>query len=267
MGLRLQFQDVTLGPVVKYQMADCPTKRSELLDDCDRHGAEAGQRSDQETAARRTRLRASPLGNRLRPVPPHQRLQVGTLAEELGGSRTPIREALSRLARAQFMYVARNSYTQVAEWDASDICDRLEVVGRLACFIVRDPRVDVASLAQDAEADIETTDIGDMKAFLAFVERISQVGANRVAKYTLSELTEPLRMFYAHEVLQQHAVDLAPNQQSRLPTRATHRRLDHPTCRRHITARDRRADRRSSTCDPWGHTPICTRCRHERKPE
>lgn len=185
------------------------------------------------------RLLAGIISGRFRP---DQRLQVDALAEELGVSRTPIREALARLTWARFVDVARNSHTQVAEWDASDMRDRLEVVGRLACFVVSDPRFDVADIVDDVASDplVAAGSTSDVQAFLVFAERIVQVGANRVARYTLSELTGPLRMFFVPDVLGNHGIDLTVGESYRVHhlnrAFAAAHRGDAATLERHLAA-------------------------------
>ncbi|PKQ36281.1 MAG: hypothetical protein CVT61_01880 [Actinobacteria bacterium HGW-Actinobacteria-11] len=185
------------------------------------------------------RLLAGIISGRFRP---DQRLQVDALAEELGVSRTPIREALARLTWTRFVDVARNSHTQVAEWDASDMRDRLEVVGRLACFVVSDPRLNVADIVDDIAPDplMATGSTNDVQAFLAFAERIVHAGVNRVARYTLSELTGPLRMFYVPDVLGGHSVDLTVGEPYRVHhlnrAFAAAHRGDATTLERHLAA-------------------------------
>ena len=147
---------------------------------------------------------------------PEERLNVDAIAEEFGVSRTPVREALQRLSSGSFVEVVRNSRTQVSEWDASDRRDRLDVMGRLVCLVLGDPRLDIAALAATAErAGLDDDPAADAQVFLDLAQLIVSTGVNRVAEYVLRELITPLRLFLRTGVLEEHGVDLVTDRLSR----------------------------------------------------
>ncbi|GAA1777977.1 GntR family transcriptional regulator [Leucobacter iarius] len=62
---------------------------------------------------------------------PGQRLKLDEIAAELGISRTPVREAVRRLADEGFITIARNSRTEVAHWGDTDMQERVRALGLL----------------------------------------------------------------------------------------------------------------------------------------
>lgn len=147
---------------------------------------------------------------------PGQRLNVDLIAQEFAVSRTPVREALLRLSSTRFVDVVRNSRTQVAEWTADDIRDRLEVTGRLVRLVLTDPRLDISALS----ASIQRTEplagcCDDVQRFLDLSSAVVTSGVNRVAGYVLLELITPLRLFFCAEVLRTHRVDLSSTDEAR----------------------------------------------------
>ncbi|MFZ4896310.1 GntR family transcriptional regulator [Plantibacter sp. Mn2098] len=147
---------------------------------------------------------------------PEERLNVDAIAEEFGVSRTPVREAIIRLSSAGFVEVVRNSRTQVAEWSAADMRDRLEVGGRLVCLVIRDSRLDLSRLVGSTQAlGLDPTPTADTTAFLDFVERIINNGSNAIADTVLFDLMAPLRLFFREEVIERHQIDLAGASHSR----------------------------------------------------
>lgn len=149
---------------------------------------------------------------------PGERLNVDAIAEEFTVSRTPVREALIRLASARLVEVVRNSRTQVASWSASDMRDRLEVLGQLACLVLTDPRIDLRATRQRLDA-IDAVADGDVctgaQAFFDVCDAIGRAQPNRVACEVMRELIEPLRIFFQASVLEWHRIDLALTQQTR----------------------------------------------------
>lgn len=148
-----------------------------------------------------------------------ERLHVNAIAVELGVSRTPVREAIQRLSMTQFVSIARNSRTEVAEWSAEDMRDRVEILSRLLSTILRDPRTDRPAIAEIAES-AATPSCGDGVAadahlFLGLAERIVNQTANRIGSHNATELITPLRMFFRDSVLRDHCIDIAPERQLR----------------------------------------------------
>lgn len=61
-------------------------------------------------------------------LPPGQRLRDADLTSWLGVSRTPVREAVSRLAAVGLMSTSPNRYTEVAALDEDEIADAVAVL-------------------------------------------------------------------------------------------------------------------------------------------
>lgn len=147
---------------------------------------------------------------------PGQRLNVDLIAEEFGVSRTPVREALLRLSSTRFVDVVRNSRTQVADWAADDIRDRLDITGRLVQLVMTDPRLDLAVVAASVRcADASDEACADVRLFLDLASAIVVSGVNRVAGYVLLELITPLRLFFRTDVLRMHGLDLSSGDAAR----------------------------------------------------
>ncbi|GAA1955165.1 GntR family transcriptional regulator [Microbacterium deminutum] len=81
---------------------------------------------------------------------PGERLRDHELAERLGVSRTPVREALQRLERTGLVEVAPNRYTRVTTPNPKAQADVFEFVGYLMGVAVR---MAVARCSDDALAD------------------------------------------------------------------------------------------------------------------
>lgn len=62
---------------------------------------------------------------------PGERLKLDDVAVELGISRTPVREAVRRLADEGFITIARNSRTEIAQWSDADMQERVRALGLL----------------------------------------------------------------------------------------------------------------------------------------
>lgn len=144
---------------------------------------------------------------------PHERLRVDDLAYELAVSRTPVREAITRLAWTGFVEVARNSHTQIADWDATDMQDRLVITGRLVTLALTDPRFDLSELRlSDPEADAPAHTArpdADIQLFLELAEDITLSPWSRSVNRVLLELLHPLALYFTSPVMAAHGVDLA----------------------------------------------------------
>lgn len=76
---------------------------------------------------------------------PGERLNLDAIALQLGVSRTPVREAIRRLADEGFVQISRNSRTQVADWNDSDMQERIRALGLLVRSIIdRAPKERIA---------------------------------------------------------------------------------------------------------------------------
>jgi DNA-binding GntR family transcriptional regulator len=95
---------------------------------------------------------------------PGERLNDDELIAWLGVSRTPIREALSQLARAGLIEMAPNRYTRVTTPDPTQVVEAMQTLGVLFGGVVRlaVPRLTAATKKRILAA-LDTT-IGELEA-------------------------------------------------------------------------------------------------------
>lgn len=138
-------------------------------------------------------LRGKILSRELRPA---QRLLEVKIANEMGVSRTPVREALRRLANEGLVKIVPNSGARVAspsshEMDNSySVREYLENMSvELACRTGMDKRTleRLDGLVRDGDA---AYDAGDMDAFLAANSDFHRVIAEAGKNYVLSEYVD-----------------------------------------------------------------------------
>jgi DNA-binding GntR family transcriptional regulator len=113
-------------------------------------------------------------------LPPGSRLRDAELAEQLGVSRTPVREALRRLEDEGLVETERNSATRVAPVRADRIADAFPVVAALHGLATRlgVPALAAADLGRLERHDAERTEAlreGDVLAAIAADDRFHGV--------------------------------------------------------------------------------------------
>ncbi|WP_369333440.1 GntR family transcriptional regulator [Amycolatopsis echigonensis] len=88
-------------------------------------------------------------------LPPGTPLRDADLAEQLGLSRAPVRQALLRLAEDRLVVSKPQSYTRVAEFVADDVRDAVRLVRALHELAVREalPRLGTQQIAEMREAN------------------------------------------------------------------------------------------------------------------
>ncbi|WP_420867540.1 GntR family transcriptional regulator [Amycolatopsis rubida] len=86
-------------------------------------------------------------------LPPGTPLRDADLAEQLGLSRAPVRQALLRLAEDRLVVSKPQSYTRVAEFDAGDVRDAVRLVRALHELVVREARLGTEQIAEMREAN------------------------------------------------------------------------------------------------------------------
>lgn len=96
-------------------------------------------------------------------LPPAQRLKEAELVARCGVSRTPVREALRRLAADDFVTLARNRSAQVKAWSDND----LEELFDLRAILEGHAAARAATRVTDAELDRMQASIDEMDALLA----------------------------------------------------------------------------------------------------
>lgn len=132
---------------------------------------------------------------------PGERVNVDSLAEAFGVSRTPVREALIRLAHARLVEISRNSSTVVASWSIADMRTRARMMSGIARAAIVDgspqrSRAEIASISAEP---------------IAFVQACSQLAETfdiPLASQTVSELAAPLTLFLRPSTLAAHSVDI-----------------------------------------------------------
>jgi len=138
---------------------------------------------------------------------PGERLNDDELIAWLGVSRTPIREALSQLARAGLIEMAPNRYTRVTTPDPTEVVEALQTLGVLFGGVVRlaVPRLGASAkkkiLAQlDATiADYESHDVAAVNrdalaVFARYVDECGNENLQRVCRDTMDGLAFRLRL-------------------------------------------------------------------------
>jgi DNA-binding GntR family transcriptional regulator len=133
---------------------------------------------------------------------PGEQLKDAEIAEWLGLSRTPIREALARLEEYGLVETAPNRYTRVTPLSAADARDAFTVVAALHSLatLLGVPRVDESELAamREANADFAAAlRANDVDRALAADDRFHDVlvhaSANREIARSLERLTPKVR--------------------------------------------------------------------------
>jgi len=139
------------------------------------------------------RLGAAILDGRLAPG---QRLRDHELAEWLGVSRTPVREALQRLARTGLVEVSPNRYTRVSIPDASLLSETHEFVVLMLGNIVRlaverstDEQLDVLVEQLDGVIAASRADdrLGIIDRSAAFFATLTHTAGNRAFVVVMQE--------------------------------------------------------------------------------
>jgi DNA-binding GntR family transcriptional regulator len=138
---------------------------------------------------------------------PGERLNDDELISWLGVSRTPIREALSQLARAGLIEMAPNRYTRVTTPNPSEVVEALQTLGVLFGGVVRlaVPRLSAAArkriLAQldktiaEMEAhDVRSVNHDALAVFALYVDECGNESLQRVCADTMDGLAFRLRL-------------------------------------------------------------------------
>ncbi|WP_254125754.1 GntR family transcriptional regulator [Amycolatopsis sp. CA-230715] len=135
-------------------------------------------------------------------LPPGEPLRDGALAAELGLSRAPVRQALTRLVAEGLAESKPQSYTRVAPAVSDDVRDALHLVRALHEFAVRTalPRLGATEIAGMRAANAEFASAvaaGDVAAAIAADDELHGIPVracgNRAVADTLARYTPLLR--------------------------------------------------------------------------
>lgn len=143
---------------------------------------------------------------------PGQRLRLDLLAHSWAVSRTPVREALTRLSDMRFVHVSPNAGTRVANWSRVDMIERARVIDRL---IVKDSltRSLAGSAAESLPGVLTTrTPLADtdceLVAYLDLAEALISREFGRLGSLIVGDHIDPLRLFVAPDTARRHGVDV-----------------------------------------------------------
>ncbi len=111
--------------------------------------------------------------------PPGHHLKEEVLSQEIGVSRTPIREALRRLANDGLVVFARNQGTFVEDFRAEDIDEIFQLRAMLEAHGAERAatRIDEAHLAELERLNEEMERLRDRKIDAAYVHRFSHLNS------------------------------------------------------------------------------------------
>ncbi|WIB62775.1 GntR family transcriptional regulator [Curtobacterium sp. MCBD17_040] len=138
---------------------------------------------------------------------PGERLNDEDLIAWLGVSRTPIREALSQLARAGLVEMAPNRYTRVTRPDPTQVIEALQTLGVLLGGVVRlavprlsgEERARVlaaldTTIVEMANHDVLGANRDALALFGMFVDACGNASLVRVCRDTMDGLAFRLRL-------------------------------------------------------------------------
>jgi DNA-binding GntR family transcriptional regulator len=130
-------------------------------------------------------------------LPPGTRLRDQELAEQMGLSRTPVREALQRLEDEGLVQTAARSQTVVAPLEARTAREAFPVVAALHALAAREAapawrRVDSAALQAANEALLRALQTGDAEAGIAADDAFHGVFVARAQNGELASVLEGL---------------------------------------------------------------------------
>jgi DNA-binding GntR family transcriptional regulator len=138
---------------------------------------------------------------------PGERLNDEELIAWLGVSRTPIREALSQLARAGLIEMAPNRYTRVTTPDPAEVVEAIQTLGVLFGGVVRlaVPRLSATARKRILAAldttitELEAHDVSAVNrdalgVFARYVDECGNADLQRVCRDTMDGLAFRLRL-------------------------------------------------------------------------
>jgi DNA-binding GntR family transcriptional regulator len=131
---------------------------------------------------------------------PGEQLKDGELAQWLGVSRTPVREALLRLGTSGLVVALPGRSTTVSDIDARAVRDARDVIAAMHELAVREitgrlPEDDVARMRDANRRFAEAIALGDVGAALDADEELHRIPVDAVGNHALEavlELFDPL---------------------------------------------------------------------------
>ena len=120
--------------------------------------------------------------------PPNKRLREIPLAEELGVSRTPVREAIKRLAEEHLVVIMPKCGAKVADYSDKDVADALAV--RLAArYMTKDQVIELRDINNEMEEALKDKALAKItEADKRFHSSICAGANNQVLQKTMAML-------------------------------------------------------------------------------
>lgn len=132
---------------------------------------------------------------------PGERIRDVEIADLYGISRTPVREAIQRLASQGLLEVAAHRYTRVTTPDESSRAEAIEYIGQLSGIAARlavmratdEELAEICALLDQVAAATSEADPRELSALMvALFRRITHVSRNRMLIQTLRDIHLPV---------------------------------------------------------------------------
>lgn len=141
---------------------------------------------------------------------PGERLYDDELAAWLQVSKTPVKEAVARLADQGLVEVRANKYTRVAEVSGDDLVDVLEMLGALLAAVLRGLPRDSVEAARVADRVVGRARRGSCLDFLLEAQLFLDLSANHLAAGSAEPLVHRARFLFRHLGLELDDPRVAP---------------------------------------------------------
>lgn len=141
---------------------------------------------------------------------PGERLYDDLLADWLQVSKTPVKEAVARLADQGLVEVRANKYTRVSDVSPDDLVDVLEMLGALLSAVLRGLPRDSAEAALVADRVVATARRGSCLDFVLEAQSFLALSANHLAADAAEPLVHRARFLFRHLQLQLDDPAVAP---------------------------------------------------------
>jgi len=129
---------------------------------------------------------------------PGERLYDDELAHWLQVSKTPVKEAVARLADQGLVEIRANKYTRVAEVSPDDLVDVLELLGALLAAALRGLPADSREAAAVADRVVERARRGSCLDFVLEAQLFSGLSANHLVAGSAEPLVHRTRFLFRH---------------------------------------------------------------------
>ena len=129
---------------------------------------------------------------------PGERLYDDELARWLQVSKTPVKEAVARLADQGLVEIRANKYTRVTEVSPDDLVDVLELLGALLAATLRGLPADSTEAAAVADRVVERTRRGSCLDIVLEAQVFSQLSTNHLVAGSAEPLVHRIRFLFRH---------------------------------------------------------------------